>query len=154
MCLRSPIISFILRADSAFSTTIFALHFRPVITEGWMFFPGGSWESRSIWKSCALSNLNSSTSDNVGSFSFVDELYSATFVKELGTPNHIFVYLTAPLLQLLLLIPYIFVLAMIIQEVIQNRYTKLYLCSGGHIYQWSVNHLSAICLSPANDIDQ
>ena len=85
-----PIISFILRANSAFSTAIFAFYFRPVITEGWAFFTRGLWESSSIWKSCAFPNLHSSTSDNVGSFSFVDELYSATFVKELGTPNHFF----------------------------------------------------------------
>ena len=51
-------------------------------------------ESCSIWKSCTLPNLNSSTSDNVGSFSFIDELYSATFVKELGTPNHFFCIFT------------------------------------------------------------
>ena len=87
-----PIISFILRADSVFSTGIFAFHFRPVITEGWAFFTSGSRESRSIWKSCAFPNLYSSTSDNVGCFSFVDELYSATF-KELGTPNHLFINL-------------------------------------------------------------
>ena len=84
-----PIISFILRANSAFSTAIFAFHFRPVITEGWAFF-SGSRESRSIWKSCTFPNLYSSTSDNSGSFSFVDELYSAPFVKELGTRNHFF----------------------------------------------------------------
>ena len=85
-----PIISFNLRADSAFSTAIFAFHFRPVITEGWAFFTRGSLESRNIWKSRAVPNLYSSTSDNVGSFSFVDELYSAAFVKELGTPNDFF----------------------------------------------------------------
>ena len=48
----------------------------------------GSTESNSIWNSRALSNLNSSTSDFVDSFSFVDELYNATFVKDLRTPNH------------------------------------------------------------------
>ena len=42
-----PIISFILRTDSAFSTAIFAFHFRPVITEGWAFFTSGSRESAS-----------------------------------------------------------------------------------------------------------
>ena len=47
-------------------------------------------ESRRIRNSCALPNLNSSTSDFVGSFSFVDELYNVTFVKDLGTPNHFF----------------------------------------------------------------
>ena len=82
-----PIISFIPRTDSAFSTAIFVFHFRPVITEGYGFFTSGSRESR-IWKSRAFPNLYSSTSNNVGSFSFVDELYNATFVKELGTPNH------------------------------------------------------------------
>ena len=56
-----PIISFIPRADSAFSTAIFVFHFRPVITEGWAFFTSGSRESRSIWKSCAFPNLYSST---------------------------------------------------------------------------------------------
>ena len=76
-------ISFILTAN-------FAFHFRPVITEGWAFFTSGSQESRSFWKSRAFPNLYSSTSDNVGSLSFVDELYSAIFVKELGTPNHSF----------------------------------------------------------------
>ena len=76
-----PIISFILRDDSAFSTAIFAFHFRPFITEGWAYFTSGSWESRSIWKSRALPNLQSWTSENVGSFIFVDDLYSATFVK-------------------------------------------------------------------------
>ena len=83
-----PIISFILRADSAFSTAIFAFHFRLVMTEGWVFFTSGSRESHSIWKSRTFLNLYSSTSYNVGSFSFVDERYSATFVKELGTLNH------------------------------------------------------------------
>ena len=82
-----PIISFILWVVSAFSAAIFAFHFRPVIPEGWAFFTSGAQESRSIWKSHAFPNLYSSTSDNVGSFSFVDELYSATFVR-LGTPNH------------------------------------------------------------------
>ena len=50
-------------------------------------------ESRSIWKSRAFPNLYSSTSDNVGSFSFVDELSSAMFVKELGTPHQFFINL-------------------------------------------------------------
>ena len=88
-----PIIYFITKADSAFSTAIFAFHFRPVIREGWAFFTIGSRGSRHIWKSRALLNLNFSTSDNVGSFSFVDELYSTTFVMELDTPGHFFVYL-------------------------------------------------------------
>ena len=83
-----PIISFILRSDSAFSTAIFVFLFRLVITKGRAFFTRGSRESRSIGKSHAFLNLYSSTSDDVGSFSFVDELYSATFIKELGTPNH------------------------------------------------------------------
>ena len=98
-----PIISFNLRANSAFSTAIFAFHFRSVITEGCAFFTSGSRESRNIWKSRSLPNLYSSTSENVGSFSFVDELYSATFVKELGTPNHFsYIYwLTTQLFQLL-----------------------------------------------------
>ena len=52
------------------------------------------------------------------------------------------------------MIPHIFALAMIIYEVIQNKYTKLYHCSGGHIYQWSVIHFSAVGLGPANDVDQ
>ena len=47
-------------------------------------------QSCSIWNSRALPNLNSSTSDFVGSFSFIDELYNAMFVKDLGTPNHFF----------------------------------------------------------------
>ena len=85
-----PIISFILRTDLAFSTAMFVFHFRPFITEGWAFFSSVSRESRSIWKSRVFPNLYSSTSDNVGSFSFIDELYSATFVKVLGTPNHFF----------------------------------------------------------------
>ena len=63
-----PIISFILRAGSAFSTAIFAFHFRPVITVG-------DERSRNIWKSRAFPNLYSSTSDNIVSFSFVDEVY-------------------------------------------------------------------------------
>ena len=88
-----PIISFILRADSAFSTAIFAFYFRLVMTEGWVFFTSGLQESCSIWKSSAFPNSYSSTSDSVGSFSFVDELYSATFVKELGTPNHFLINL-------------------------------------------------------------
>ena len=98
-----PIISFTLSTDSAFSITIFAFHFRPVITEGWAFFTSGLWESRSIWESCALPNLNSSASDNVGSLSFVDELYSATFVKVLGTTDHFshIYWLTVPFFQLL-----------------------------------------------------
>ena len=33
-----PIISFILRDNSALSTAIFAFHFWPVIKEGWVFF--------------------------------------------------------------------------------------------------------------------
>ena len=88
-----PIISSILRADSAFSTAIFAFHFRPVITEGWAFFTSGLWELCCIWKSRTFLNLFSSTIDNIGSFSFVDERYSAMFVKELGTPNHFFINL-------------------------------------------------------------
>ena len=44
-----PIISFILRADSAFSTAISAFYFRPVITEGWAFFTRGSRESHNIY---------------------------------------------------------------------------------------------------------
>ena len=73
-----PIISFILRTDFAFSTAIFAFYFRLVITDGWALFNCGSRESHSIWKSHAFPNLYSSTSDNVRSFSFVDELYCAT----------------------------------------------------------------------------
>ena len=88
-----PIISFILKADSVFSTSIFTFHFRLVITEGWVFFTNGLRESRIIWKSHALPYSNSSTSDNSGSFSFVDELYSTTCVKGLGTLTHFFVYL-------------------------------------------------------------
>ena len=38
-------------------------------------------------------HLYSSTSNYVGSLSFVDELYSATFVKELVSPNHFFINL-------------------------------------------------------------
>ena len=75
------IISFILRADSAFSAAIFVFHFRPVIAEGWAFFTKVSGKSRRIWKSHAFPNLYSSTSDNVVSFSFVEELYIATFVR-------------------------------------------------------------------------
>ena len=74
------IISFILRADSASSAAIFASHFQPVIMEGWAFLSSWLWETRGIWKSRALPNLSSSTSDNVGSFSVVDELYSSIFV--------------------------------------------------------------------------
>ena len=81
-----PIIYFILRADSAFCRATFAFHFRLVITEGWALFTSGSWDLRSIWKSRASPNLNSPTSDNV------DELYSATFVKEFSTPNNFLVY--------------------------------------------------------------
>ena len=36
-----PVISFILMVDSAFSTAICPLHFRPVITEGLVFSQGG-----------------------------------------------------------------------------------------------------------------
>ena len=150
-----PIIYFILRADSAFSTAIFAFHFRPVITEDWAFFTRVLRESRSICKSRALPNLNSSPSDNVGGFSSVDEMYSATFVKVFGTPNHSFVYL---------LIDYSIVPTFVIDtsytcighDNLGNnpKYTKLYLYSGGHIYQWNVIYLSAICLSPANDVNQ
>ena len=89
-----PNISFILRADSAFSTAIFTFYFRPVIIEGWAFFPSGLRESHSIWISRSFPNLYSSTSDSVGSFSFVDELYSTTFVKELGTPDQFFLNFT------------------------------------------------------------
>ena len=70
-----PIISFILRADSAFSTAIFAFYFWPVITGGWAFFTSGPRESHSIWKSRPFPNLYSSASDNVGSFSFVIYIY-------------------------------------------------------------------------------
>ena len=77
-----PIIASILRDDSAFSTAICAFYFRPVITKFWAFFTSGSRESHSIWKSCALLDLNSSTS-------FVDELYRQQF----DTPNHFLVYL-------------------------------------------------------------
>ena len=41
-------------------------------------------------KSCFLPNLNSSTCDFVNSFIFVNELYNATFVKDLGTPSPFF----------------------------------------------------------------
>ena len=85
-----PITSFLLRENSAVSTACFSFHFRPVIMAGCAFFTCGSTESRNIWNSHALPNLNSSTSDFVSSFSFVDELYKATFVKDLGTPNHFF----------------------------------------------------------------
>ena len=66
-----PIISFILRSDSAFSTAIFTFHFRPVITERWAFFTSRLRELLSIWKSQALPNLNSATSDNVGSYIYI-----------------------------------------------------------------------------------
>ena len=79
------ITSFILREDSAVFTAYSVSHFRPVMA-GCALFTSGSTEWCSIWKSCTLLNLNSSTSDFVGSFSFID----ATFVKDLGTPNHFF----------------------------------------------------------------
>ena len=85
-----PITSFILRENSAISAAYLAFHFRPVIMAGCALSTRGSSESHSIWKSRALPNLNTSTSDFVGSFSFVDELYNATFVKDLETPNHFF----------------------------------------------------------------
>ena len=59
-----------------------------------VFFTRVSRESCSIWKSHSLPNLNSSTSDNIGSFCFIDELYRTTFVKELGTPKHLFCIFT------------------------------------------------------------
>ena len=67
-----------------------AFNFRPIIMAGCTLFINRFSESRSILNSRALTNLNSSTSDFIGSFSFVDELYNATFVKDLGTPNHFF----------------------------------------------------------------
>ena len=88
-----PITSFILREDFAVSTACFAFHFRPVIMAGCALFTSVSTESRSICNSHTLPNLNSSTSDFVSSFSFVDEQYNATFVKDLGTPNHFFRHL-------------------------------------------------------------
>ena len=48
-----PIISFILRADSVFSTAIFAFDFRLVITEGWNSSPVGS-ESNAAFGTVAL----------------------------------------------------------------------------------------------------
>ena len=83
----------VLREVSAVSILYLASHFRPVIMASCALFTSGSTASCSIWKSRALPNLNSSTSDFVGSFSFVDELYNATFVKDLGTPNRFFNYL-------------------------------------------------------------
>ena len=53
-----PITSFILREDSAVSTACFAFHFQPVIA-GCALFTSGSTESRNIWNSRALPNLNS-----------------------------------------------------------------------------------------------
>ena len=53
-------------------------------------FTSGSTELCRIQKSHALPNLNSSTSDFVGSFSFIDELCNTTFVQDLGNPNHFF----------------------------------------------------------------
>ena len=84
------IISLILRADFVFSTAIFAFHFWPVITGGWVFFTSGLRESRSIWKSRALPNLSSSISDNVGSFSFVVELYK--FIKSVLSTIFSYIY--------------------------------------------------------------
>ena len=86
-----PITSFILREDSAVSTAYSASHFRPVIMAGCALFTSGSTESRSIWKRRALPNLNSPTSDFEGNFSFVDELYNDTLVKDLGTSNHFYI---------------------------------------------------------------
>ena len=51
---------------------------------GCALLTSGSTESRSIWNSSAWPNLNSSTSEFVGSF----RLYNTTFVKDLGTPNY------------------------------------------------------------------
>ena len=85
-----PITSFILREDSAISKAYLVSHFWPVIMAGCVLFTSGSKELCSIWKSYALPNLNSSTSDFVGSFNFIDELHNATFVKDLGTSNHFF----------------------------------------------------------------
>ena len=44
-------------------------------------------QSRSIWNCRARPNLNSSTSDFVGRFIFVDERYNATFIKDLRIPT-------------------------------------------------------------------
>ena len=89
-----PIISFIFRANSASSTAIFALDFRPVITEGWAFFTRALWESHSIWKSCGLPNSYSSTSDNVESFSFIDELYIYIYIYiYMCVCVHIYIYI-------------------------------------------------------------
>ena len=84
------ITSFILREDSAISTGYLAFHFQSVTMAGCVLFTSGFIESSSIWNSRALPNLNSSTTDFMVSFSFVDKLYNATFVKDLGIPNHSF----------------------------------------------------------------
>ena len=87
--LPEPITSFILREDSAVSTAYFTLHFLPVIMAGCALFTSGSTVAQHLEKSC-FTKFKFSASDFMGSFSFIDELYNATFVKDLGTPNHFF----------------------------------------------------------------
>ena len=104
-----PITSFILKEDSAVSAYLMS-QFWPIIMAGCALFTSWSTELCSIWKSFVLPNLNSSTSDFMGSFSFIDELYNATYVKDLGTPNHFFstYWLSAPFFQFSKVIPHIF----------------------------------------------
>ena len=97
------ITSLILREDYAIYTAYLVSHFHPVIIAGCALFTSGSIDARSIWRSCALPNLISSTSDFVVSFCFVDELYNVTLVKDLGT-----YWLSAPFFQFSKAIPHIF----------------------------------------------
>ena len=150
-----PITSLILTTNSAFSTSCFTFHFWLVIMKGLTFSTCESRELCKIWKIYDFLNLYSSTSDVVGSFSFIDKLYNAMFAKDLGIPNYFFRYwLNTPLFWLLLVIPHLSELAIIIQKLTQNKYTIIYVNQRGHIYQWSVIHTLVVWLNLASNVNQ
>ena len=116
---------------------IFSVPFWTCYYGGYALFTSGSTESRSIWKSRALPYLNFSTSDFVGSFSFIDDLYNAKFVKDLGTPN-IFLgsyWLSAPFFSILESDTSYICIGYANLGIKPNKHTTVYFLPWGHIYQ-------------------
>ena len=136
-----PIIYFIRRADSAFSTAIFAFHFRPVITDGWAFFTSGSRESRSIWKGHAFPNSYSSTSDTLEVLVLLMNYIVPRLLRNYVIPTIFYRFNRTVVLTFV--IPHISAMVILIQE--------LYMRS--HLSK-ECNPLVAVFLGPANDVDQ
>ena len=84
----APTMSLVRRLASASVTACSAVHFRPDFTTGCTSRITWSGESRNIMWRRTLPALNSSTTEESGSCTFAEWLFSPTVVKLGGTPIH------------------------------------------------------------------